>query len=210
MLLATNRDAQREREAVDSLRQLISIIYGRAPSKEEMQIGVPESFETGLGIAMAIPVVVAIGLTAVGASVYSVFAYLRAREETIQHQTATPMERLLNSASNNIWAIAAVGAVGLGALMYFKGKEVGEQKPVRELQSLAKRLGTKTFEENPGEVIKGWMEKLNGDEKRKLASFLVEGDESEEEEEEPEDIEEEDIEKEEHEEEPEESEDEEG
>jgi hypothetical protein len=186
-LILQGRDPEKEREAVEQLRQLITIIHGRPPTKEEMQVGIPDGFENGMGI-IQVPAVVAIGLASAGAGVYSVFSYLRAREETIQHQTATPMERLMNAASRNIWAIAAAGAVGVGALMYFKGKEVGEQKPIQQLSSLAERLGTKSeLEENPAETIKGWMKSLKDGDKRKLAAFLVE---EAEEEDEPEDEEE--------------------
>jgi hypothetical protein len=173
-IIVQGRDAEKERQAVEQLRQLITIIHGRSPTKEEMQIGIPDGFEAGLG-AIQIPAVVAVGLASAGAGVFSVFSYLRAREETIQHQTATPMERLMNAAANNVWAIAAAGAVGLGAVMYFKGKEVGEKEPIKKLSSLADRLGTKgDLESNPGETIKGWMAQLPDDDKRKLGAFLIE------------------------------------
>lgn len=180
-IIMQGRDAEKEREAVEQLRQLITIIHGRPPTKEEMQVGIPDGFEAGMGL-IQIPAVVAIGLASAGAGVYSVFSYLRAREETIQHQTATPMERLMNAASRNIWAIAAAGTVGVGAVMYFKGKEVGEQKPIKQLSSLAERLGTSgELEENPAETIKGWMKSLGDGDKRKLAAFLVEESDDEEE-----------------------------
>jgi hypothetical protein len=173
-IILQGRDPSKERQAVEQLRQLITIIHGRPPTKEEMQIGIPEGFEAGMG-AIQIPAVVAIGLASAGAGVFSVFSYLRAREETIQHQTATPMERMMNAAANNIWAIAAAGAVGLGAVMYFKGKEAGEKEPIKKLSSLAERLGTKgDLESNPGETIKGWMAELPDDDKRKLGAFLIE------------------------------------
>jgi hypothetical protein len=192
-IIVQGRDAEKERQAVEQLRQLITIIHGRPPTKEEMQVGIPDGFETGLGV-IQIPAVVAVGLASAGAGVFSVFSYLRAREETIQHQTATPMERLMNAAANNVWAIAAAGAVGLGAVMYFKGKEVGEREPIKKLSSLAERLGTKgELESNPGETIKGWMAQLPDDDKRKLGAFLIEQAEDDEDDLEEEEVEEENV-----------------
>lgn len=188
-IIALNRDPDKEREAVEKLRQLIGIALGREPSSEEMRQGLPEGFEASLGMGLW-PQVVAIGVASSAVGVYSVFNYLTMREETIQLQTATPTERLLNSAANNVWALAAAGAVGIGALMYYRGKKAGEEE-IKEKSSFsklaAKLMGGKGGPvENPSAGLKVWMDELSPDQKRKLAAILADEDEPEEEEEESE------------------------
>lgn len=174
-IIRINRDPAREREAVDRLRQLIGIVLGRDPTSEEMREGLPEGFEASLGMGVW-PQVIAVGVAATATGVYSVFNYLSSREETIQLQTATPTERLLNAAANNIWAIAAAGAVGVGALMYFKGKEAGE-KVAKEQSTFskfaAKLTGGDGPVENPGTGLNVWMEDLTPDQKNKLSEILA-------------------------------------
>jgi hypothetical protein len=184
-----NRDPDREREAVEKLRQLIGIVLGREPTAEEMRQGLPEGFESSLSMGLW-PQVVAVGVASSAVGVYSVFNYLTTREETIQLQTATPTERLMNAAANNIWAIAAAGAVGVGALMYYRGKQVGGEQ-VKEESSFAKLAAKLTGGkggpvENPSAGLKVWMEELSPEQKRKLAQILADdpAEESEEEEEE--------------------------
>jgi hypothetical protein len=175
-IIAMNRDPDKEREAVDKLRQLIGIVLGREPTAEEMRQGVPEGFEASLGMGLW-PQVVAVGVASTAAGVYSVFNYLTTREETIQLQTATPTERLMNAAANNVWAIAAVGAVGLGALMYYRGKHAGEEE-AKEQSSFSKLAAKITGGkggpiENPSAGLKVWMDELTPEQKRKLAKILA-------------------------------------
>jgi hypothetical protein len=112
------RDPQMEERAVEALRQLISVIHGREPTRQEVQEGVPAGFEDSLGLG-GWPAIVAVTMASTGAVVYSYFSYLKATEETIQLQSATPFERVLNAISNNIWGIAAVAGAGVaGYYMY--------------------------------------------------------------------------------------------
>lgn len=195
-IIGINRDPEKEREAVEKLRQLIGIVLGREPTAEEMRQGIPEGFEASLGMGLW-PQVVAVGVASTAAGVYSVFNYLTTREETIQLQTATPTERLINAAANNIWAIAAVGAVGLGALMYYRGKQAGEEeaKEQSSFSKLAAKLtgGKGGPVENPSVGLKVWMDELTPEQKRKLAKILADEDEPEPEPEEEEEEYEEDA-----------------
>jgi hypothetical protein len=118
-LMAQMRDAQKEQEAVAKLRELIGILAGREPTRQEVQMGLPPGIENGLG---AWPAVVVTGVAATGASVYSIFSYLRAREENIFQQTANPTERVMRRVTDNIWSITALGAVGVLGYMYWKEK----------------------------------------------------------------------------------------
>jgi len=118
-IMAQLREPQKEQEAVAMLRQLIGILAGREPTRQEVQAGLPPGIENSLG---AWPAVVVTGVAATGASVYSIFSYLRAREENIFQQTANPAERMMRRVTDNIWSITALGAVGVLGYMYWKEK----------------------------------------------------------------------------------------
>lgn len=140
------RDPQMEERAVAALRQLISVIHGRDPTRQEIQEGIPNGFEESLGLG-AWPALVAVTLASSGAVVYSYFSYLRATEETIQLQSATPFERAVNAISNNIWGIAAVAGAGVfGYYLY--------QRRQPEGQIIRKRVTEIPYEEEEVEEVK--------------------------------------------------------
>lgn len=147
-VLRTNRNPQAEKQAVESLREYLRVLRGHEPTQQDMQEGIPNGAEDQLGAVM-IPAAIAVGLASVGASVYSVFGYLTEIEETIQLQHATPLDRLLQATSDNIWAVAAVGAVGLGAAYYYKSSKKEEHE--HELKMEKARTIKKGLDKNPEE-----------------------------------------------------------
>jgi hypothetical protein len=118
-VMALHRSEDMERKGVGALRRLIRIVLGREPTKQEMQMSLPPGFEESLGMG-AWPVVVTTGLVAAGAAVHSIFSYLSTQEENIALQIMTPTERMLYQIRQNLWAVAAVGAVGLAGYLYWK------------------------------------------------------------------------------------------
>jgi len=129
-LTRSARNSQVEAQAVEALRQFITVLGGREPTREEMQQGIPEGYEDRLGLGMwpvALAVIAVAGAT--GASVYEYFHYLNNIEDGIQQRTATPLERVLQALSDNIWGVAAVGAIVLGGAIYLQSsKSVGERR----------------------------------------------------------------------------------
>jgi hypothetical protein len=128
-VMAQLRDAEKEQQAVAQLRQLIGILAGREPTRQEVQMGIPAGIENSLG---AWPVIVVAGVAATGASVYSIFSYLRAREENIFQQTANPTERMVRRVTDNIWSITALGAVGALGYMYWKHEHEEKEEEKEE------------------------------------------------------------------------------
>jgi hypothetical protein len=145
-VLRTNRNPQAEQQAVEALRGFLRILRGHEPTRQDMQEGIPSGAEDQLGMVM-IPAAIAVGLASAGASVYSVFNYLTTIEERMQQQEATPLDRLLQGMSDNIWGVAAVGAVGLGAAYYYKSTK----KEEREHELKMEKARAKSFRKNPEE-----------------------------------------------------------
>jgi hypothetical protein len=150
MVLRSNRDPQMEQRAVEQLRQFLSVLRGHEPSRQEMQAGIPEGLEEQLPMG-GVPFAVAAVAISLGAGVFSVFDYLTTIEEGNQQQTATPLERGLQALSDNIWGVAAVGAVGLGGLVYYRTTKAAEQKREVELERvrvMGKAVGKAMREES--------------------------------------------------------------
>lgn len=146
--LRANRNPQAEQQAVEQLREFLRVLRGHEPTRQDMQEGIPGGIEDQLGVIM-IPAAVIVTMASLGTGVYSVFGYLTSIEETTQQQTATPIERVLQAASDNIWGIAAVGAVGLGAAYYYKSTKKEERK--HELEMEKTRTISKALDKNPEE-----------------------------------------------------------
>lgn len=117
MILAQTRDPQLENQAVDALRQYLSVLHGREPSRQEMQHGIPNGTEEQLGLGVW-PYVVMVGLGAAGTSVYSYFQAAAERERTAQMAMETPIDRVLRLARENTTALTVAGALGVGAYWY--------------------------------------------------------------------------------------------
>lgn len=117
-VIQQQRDPQAEQRAVESLRNLIGIIVGGDPTKEQIQAGIPVDLEGKLGMGFW-PAIILTGMIAVALPTYEVFSYLTEREHTVQIQTATPFERILKALTDNIYAVALVGAIGGGVAIYF-------------------------------------------------------------------------------------------
>jgi len=145
-LLRASRNPDAESQAVEKLREYLRVLRGHEPTRQDIQEGIPNGVEDQLG---ALPAAIAVSLAGLGAGVYSVFSYLTTIEVGVQQQRATPVERLLQAASDNIWGIAAVGAVGLGATYYYKSTKKEERE--HELEMEKARTISKALDKNPEE-----------------------------------------------------------
>ena len=149
------REPQIENQAVETLRQFLRVIRGHEPSRQEMQEGIPGGLEDQVAMG-GIPLAVGAVAVALGASVYSVFNYLGNHEQLIAQQTATPLERGLTLLSENIWGVAAVGAVVGGVYVYHRSQNAGEQRHKRELEKI-REMGRvakgKGFTKNPSHKL---------------------------------------------------------
>lgn len=132
-MLRSTRNSDTEAQAVESLRQFITLLGGREPTREEMQQGIPEGYEDRLAMT-GIPFAVAAVAIAAGGSVYSYFKYLNTVEEGNQQRTATPLERLLQALSDNIWGVAAVGAIVLGGAIYVQSAKSTSERRKAEIE----------------------------------------------------------------------------
>jgi len=156
-MLRTSRNPETEAQAVEALRQFITVLGGREPTRDEMQQGIPEGYEDRLAMS-GIPFAIAMVALATGGSVYSYFNYLTTVEVGNQQQTATPLERGLQALSDNIWGVAAVGAVVLGGAIYIQSTRSTSERRKAEVEkykaagkALSKSL--KDVEKNPDESI---------------------------------------------------------
>ena len=132
-LLRSTRNSDTEAQAVEALRQFITLLGGREPTREEMQQGIPEGYEDRLAMT-GIPFAIAAVAIAAGGSVYSYFKYLNTVEEGNQQRTATPLERLLQALSDNIWGVAAVGAIVLGGAIYVQSTKSTSERRKAEIE----------------------------------------------------------------------------
>lgn len=132
-MLRSTRNSDTEAQAVESLRQFITLLGGREPTREEMQQGIPEDYEDRLAMT-GIPFAIAAVAIAAGGSVYSYFKYLNTVEEGNQQRTATPLERLLQALSDNIWGVAAVGAIVLGGAIYVQSTKSTSERRKAEIE----------------------------------------------------------------------------
>jgi hypothetical protein len=190
MILEQTRDAQLENQAVDALRQYLSILHGREPSRQEMQHGIPNGAEQQLGMGIW-PYVVMVGLGAAGSSVYSYFQAVAERERTAQMAMETPIDRVLRLARENTTALTIAGALGLGAYWYHQKhreaprpkkreeaeKEEGEE-PKENPASITERLkaafGNKkeAAKKNPDIFFRYDLEDFDADTLRAMAEHL--------------------------------------
>jgi hypothetical protein len=160
-MLRSTRNADTEAQAVEALKQFITLLGGREPTKEEMQQGIPEGYEDRLdatGMGFGIPLAIVAVALAAGGGVYSYFNYLTTVEEGNQQRTATPLERVLQALSDNVWGVAAVGAIVLGGAIYIQSSKSTSERRKSEIEryraagkALEKSL--KDVEKNPGESI---------------------------------------------------------
>jgi hypothetical protein len=146
-LVQATRQPQVEHQAVEQLRQFLRVIRGHEPTRQEMQEGIPNGLENQVAMG-GIPFAVGAVAIALGSGVYSVFSYINDHEERIAQQTATPLERGMRLLSDNIWGVAAVGAVVGGVYVYHRTQTSGERKHERELEKIRAAKG---MEENPAE-----------------------------------------------------------
>jgi len=157
-IMALHRSEDMERKGVAALRRLIRIILGREPTKQEVQGLLPQGFEESLSMG-SWPVVVTTGLVAAGAAVHSIFSYLATQEENIALQIMLPAERLLYRAQQNIWAIAAICAVGAAGYMYWRFVHKPSEK-AKTKEPKERPLPEKNPEDskNVEEVVDDWEE----------------------------------------------------
>jgi len=166
-VLTTNRKPRDEQVAVEQLRQFLRILRGQEPTPQDMRNGIPEGMEDQLGL-IQIPAAIAISIASVGAGVVSVFTYLSDVEETNQRQTATPIELVLQALSDNIWAVAAAGAIGLGGYVYYKSKKSDEEehrRQIEKIEAMGKAVGGEMRAElksNPDDEDESFIDKAKG------------------------------------------------
>lgn len=129
------REPAVEAQAVEQLRQFLRVLRGHEPTRQEMQEGIPEGLEQQMGMG-GIPLAIGAVAVALGTSVYSIFSYLDNHEERIAQQTATPLERGLRALSDNIWGVAAVGAVVGGVYVYHRAMTAEEREHERRLRRI--------------------------------------------------------------------------
>jgi hypothetical protein len=132
-LLKSTRNPETEAQAVESLRQFITLLNGSEPTREEMQQGIPEGYEDRLAMTGIPFAIAAVALSAAG-GVYSYFNYLTTVEEGNQQRTATPLERALQALSDNIWGVAAVGAIVLGGAIYIQSTRSTSERRKAEIE----------------------------------------------------------------------------
>jgi len=145
----STRQPEVEAQAVEQLRQFLRVLRGHEPTRQEMQEGIPDGLEQQMGMGL-IPFAVGAVAIALGTSVYSVFSYLDSHEERIAQQTATPLERGMRALSDNIWGVAAVGAVAGGVYIYHRTQSSGERKHQRDLEKI-RASREDEFEQNPSD-----------------------------------------------------------
>ena len=136
-MLKSTRNSDNEAQAVEALRQFITVLGGREPTREEMQQGIPEGYEDRLattGMGVGIPLAIVAVAIAAGGSVYSYFNYMTTVEEGNQQRTATPLERGLQALSDNIWGVAAVGAIVLGGAIYIQSTRSTSERRKAEIE----------------------------------------------------------------------------
>ena len=150
-MLRSTRNSQVEAQAVESLRQFITLLNGREPTQQEMQQGIPEGYEDRLGF-VAVPIAVAAVALSLGGSVVSYFYYLTTIEEGNQQRTATPLERLLQTLSDNVWGVAAVGAIALGGAIYIQTSRSTSERRKAEIERY--RAAGKALDKSMREVEK--------------------------------------------------------
>jgi len=151
-MLRSTRNTQVEAQAVEALRQFITLLNGRPPTQQEMQQGIPEGYEDRLAVGW-VPVLVGAGLIAAGAGVYSYFNYLTTIEEGNQQRTATPLERVLQALSDNVWGVAAVGAIVLGGAIYVQTSRSTSERRRSEIEKY--RAAGKALEKSMRDVDGG-------------------------------------------------------
>lgn len=144
-VVQSTRQPEVEAQAVEQLRQFLRVLRGHEPTRQEMQEGIPDGLEQQMGMGL-IPFAVGAVAIALGTSVYSVFSYLDSHEERIAQQTATPLERGMRALSDNIWGVAAVGAVVGGVYIYHRTQSSGERKHQQKLERIR---ASRDIEENP-------------------------------------------------------------
>jgi hypothetical protein len=158
-VIAQQRDAKAEQQAVESLKNLISIIVGGEPTKEQVQAGIPDNLEGQLGMGLW-PAIILTGLVAVAVPTSAIFVYLTEREVTVQTLTATPFERVLNALSDNIYAVALLGAIGGGVAIYFastSSRRAMEREAAEYHTELTRdaRRGLQSAEKSREKALKG-------------------------------------------------------
>jgi hypothetical protein len=185
MILAQTRDPQLESQAVDALRQYLSILHGREPSRQEMQHGIPNGTEQQLGLGVW-PYVVMVGLGAAGTSVYSYFQAAAERERTAQMAMETPIDRVLRLARENTTALTVAGALGAGAYWYHQkqkgspapSEDEAEETPKANPEGITERIKAafvskkETAKENPDVFFRYDLEDFDSDTLRKMAEHL--------------------------------------
>jgi len=116
-IAADYRDVGMEESVVDSLKKLIEMLRqgetgAGLPTLEDP---LPPGIEGGLGWLPW----VAGSVIALAAATLSGFSYIRTREERIMEETRGPVASMLHQLGENTWALAALGVVGLGAVIYY-------------------------------------------------------------------------------------------
>jgi len=124
------------------------VLRGQEPNRQEMQEGIPAGLEDQLAMS-GIPFAIGAVAIAMGTGVFSVFSYLNDHEDRLAQQTATPLERGLRALSDNIWGVAAIGAVVGGVYIYHRTQTADEREHRREMETIRESRKGRDFEENP-------------------------------------------------------------
>lgn len=126
-LASSYRDAGMEQQAVAQLGELIRVLRSGQDGAVDLSDPLPPALEDNLGaLPLAIPIVIALG-----AGVYSGFSFLRAREERLLAETRGPVAEMIASLTSNTWALALVGALGLGGFIWWDLRRGGRRQPAR-------------------------------------------------------------------------------
>jgi len=126
-IIRSYRDPAMDQQAVQQLKDYLTIVHGRTPSQQEMRNGGSEAIEERLAMGIW-PAVVAVGIATAGLSVHEIFSHLRAQEERIFMETAPPLDRFLYGAQKNLKWIAVASVAGAGGYIYYKHSKEQEER----------------------------------------------------------------------------------
>lgn len=108
------RDPAMEAHAVECLRKTLELLKPDAPAVDAAN-PLPAGVEASLGWLPW----VAGGVIALAGAAYSAFQYATAREERVLEETRGPVASFAHQLSENTWALAALGLVVIGGVIYW-------------------------------------------------------------------------------------------
>jgi hypothetical protein len=113
----TYRDPGMEEHTVGQLGELIKLLRQGETGENLLTLEdpLPPGIENGLGWLPW----VAGAVIAAATATYSGFAFMRTREEVVLEQTRGPVLSAFYRLGENTWALAALGVVALGGVIYY-------------------------------------------------------------------------------------------